>query len=148
MSLVLGIRWRTCNFFSFTVPYSSPVVKRNTCYKATLHLTASKSKTAKNSMDVIQAKNLGVYGCRLAYQPVAFFELVLFSIKLQVCFLQQPELCTVQERGTIKKKKKKKPCIKARFLPWTTENCSASLLLYSRHSQTAGPHYRQRSFSH
>lgn len=84
------------------------MVKRNTCYKATLRLTASESKTAKNSKDVIKAKNLGVYGCRLAYQPVAFFELILFSAKLQVCFLQPPELCTVQERGTIKRRRKMK----------------------------------------
>lgn len=34
--------------------------------------------------------------------------LILFSIKLHVCFLQQPELRTVQERGSLQKGKKKK----------------------------------------
>lgn len=70
-------------------------------------------------------------------------ELILFSVKLQVCFLQQPEFCFVLQRSTLQKGK-------------ALHRSNISTLDHSKllgspfiiFEAFSGPHYKQWCFSH
>lgn len=126
MSFIPEMRWRLCNLLSFTFPQ---FFKEKEKYLLQRQITSNYLKKFLLELIFADAR------CAPTH---SIFVLVLFSVKLQFCFLQQPELGITLERSTLQGEKH---CINSRFLPLTTANCLAGLLIHSRHPQAAEPHY-------
>lgn len=99
-ALVLVIRWTVC---------SLPISKE----RCTLWGQITSSYLRNSDSRIAHGCDLSKGSCnwylwmQSNYQPVTFLMLILFSIKVRVCFLQQPELRTAQEKGSLQKGEKK-----------------------------------------
>lgn len=81
--------------------------RRNPCYRDILHSTTSASQTAKKSKPFKSRKHSWntYFWMHNRVLTCTIVELILFSVKLQVCFLQEPEFCFRPWRSTFEKGK-------------------------------------------
>lgn len=79
--------------------HRSPRTRKNTCYRSN-YLRKSDSKKFKSFKSRKHSWNR-YFWMHNRVLTCTIVELILFSIKLQVCFLQQPEFCLVLRRSTL-----------------------------------------------